>query len=129
MVVALNDSMNKNIELNTLKTQAEKKQLIAQFNPHFLFNTLETIRYLILIKPSEASELILKTIRDNGYGINEDKLIEIHKMIKEKDNNSTHQGIYNVFKRLYLVYENDLIFEIESNNKGTMIFVSFPRGV
>lgn len=221
MVMALNTSMNRNIELNTLKTQAEKKQLIAQFNPHFLFNTLETIRYLIMTKPNEASELILKTtqllryslhqadelvllrndleytqlycdiqktrfaekfdyafelselilnqrvpklmlqpiiensiihgfkkknhlvvhieghvdnervmltIKDNGFGINDDKLSEINEMIKNKSNNSSHQGIYNVFKRLYLVYEDDLVFEIESNDSGTRIFVSFPRG-
>jgi len=221
MVMALNDSMNRNIELNTLKTQAEKKQLIAQFNPHFLFNTLETIRYLILSKPTEASDLILKTtqllryslhqadelvllkhdleytriyceiqktrfaekfeyvleindgilnqkvpklllqpiiensiihgfkqknkltvnvvgianndrillsISDDGYGISEEKLNEIKKMILDKKNNTNHQGIYNVYKRLYLVYEDKLEFDIQSNENGTVFNVSFPRG-
>lgn len=221
MVMALNDSMNRNIELNILKTQAEKKQLIAQFNPHFLFNTLETIRYLILSKPTEASDLILKTtqllryslhqadelvllkhdleytriyceiqktrfaekfeyvleindgilnqkvpklllqpiiensiihgfkqknkltvnvvgiakndrillsISDDGYGISEDKLNEIKKMILDKKNNTNHQGIYNVYKRLYLVYEDKLEFDIQSNENGTVFNVSFPRG-
>ena len=221
MVIALNDSMNRNIELNILKTQAEKKQLIAQLNPHFLFNTLEIIRYLILTKPNEASDLILRTtqllryslhqadelvllkhdleytriyceiqktrfaekfeyyldikdeilnqkvpklllqpiiensiihgfkqknkltvsvlgfaqedrimlsIRDDGYGISEDKLIEIKKMISDKKNNTNHQGIYNVYKRLYLVYEEKLEFDIQSNENGTIFNVSFPRG-
>jgi sensor histidine kinase YesM len=221
MVIALNDSMNRNIELNSLKTQAEKKQLIAQFNPHFLFNTLETIRYLILTKPNEASDLILRTtqllryslhqadelvllkhdleytrlyceiqktrfaekfeytldihdeilsqkvpklliqpiiensiihgfkqrnnlnvsvkgyfeddrlviyIIDNGFGIGNDKLKEIKRMITDKNNNSNHQGIYNVYKRLYLVYEDKLEFDIQSNENGTTIKVSFPRG-
>lgn len=221
MVIALNDSMNRNIELNTLKTQAEKKQLIAQFNPHFLFNTLETIRYLILTKPAEASDLIMRTtqllryslhqadelvllkhdleytrlyceiqktrfaekfdyslmlsdaileqkvpklllqpiiensiihgfkhknklsvivlgriesdrivlsISDNGHGIGIDKLEEINKMIQNKNNDSNHQGIYNVYKRLYLVYEDQLEFDIQSNENGTVFNVSFPRG-
>ena len=221
MVMALNDSMNRNIELNILKTQAEKKQLIAQFNPHFLFNTLETIRYLILSKPAEASDLILRTtqllryslhqadelvllkhdleytriyceiqktrfsekfeytldlnneilnqkvpklllqpiiensiihgfkqknkltvsvvgiiqndrillsISDDGYGISNEKLNEIKKMIIDKKNNTNHQGIYNVYKRLYLVYEDKLEFDIQSNENGTVFNVSFPRG-
>jgi len=221
MVIALNDSMNRNIELNSLRTQAEKKQLIAQFNPHFLFNTLETIRYLILTRPSEASDLILKTtqllrysihqadelvllkhdleytrlyceiqktrfaekfeyslnihddvlnqkvpkliiqpiiensiihgfkqrnelhvsvngffendrlviiISDNGNGFSKDKLSEIRRMIINKNNNTNHQGIYNVYKRLYLVYEDKLEFDIQSNENGTQIKVSFPRG-
>ena len=221
MVIALNDSMNRNIELNSLKTQAEKKQLIAQFNPHFLFNTLETIRYLILSRPKEASELILRTtqllryslhqadelvllkndleytriyceiqktrfaekfnytldlnedileqkvpklmiqpiiensiihgykqkdslevivkgrmisdrveisISDNGQGISQDKLIEIQEMIQNKTNHSNHQGIYNVYKRLYLVYEDRLKFDIISDANGTVFNVSFPRG-
>lgn len=222
MVIALNESMNKNIELNALKTQAEKKQLIAQFNPHFLFNTLETIRYLILTTPEEASNLILKTtqllryslhqadelvllkndleytrlyceiqktrfaekfdynlnlsaeilnqrvpklmlqpiiensiihgfkkknrlevhvegtiqdnricliIKDNGQGISLDMLEDINRIILTKENSSNHQGIYNVYKRLYLVYEDELVFEIQSSTMGTEIKVSFPRGI
>jgi sensor histidine kinase YesM len=221
MVIALNESMNRNIELNALKTQAEKKQLIAQFNPHFLFNTLETIRYLILTTPEEASNLIFKTtqllryslhqadelvllkndleytrlyceiqktrfaekfdynlnlseeilnqmvpklmlqpiiensiihgfkkknrlevnvegtiqdnricliIKDNGQGISIDKLEDINRIILNKENSSNHQGIYNVYKRLYLVYEDELVFEIQSSTMGTEIKVSFPRG-
>ena len=75
----------------------------------------------------EKDRLVINII-DNGLGISNDKLIEIKKMIIEKKNNSNHQGIYNVYKRLYLVYEDKLEFDIQSNENGTSISVSFPRG-
>ena len=49
-------------------------------------------------------------------------------MIQNKTNHSNHQGIYNVYKRLYLVYEDRLKFDIISDANGTVFNVSFPRG-
>ncbi len=37
---------------------AEQKQLESQFNPHFLFNTLETIRFMVELMPKEAVHVI-----------------------------------------------------------------------
>jgi LytS/YehU family sensor histidine kinase len=41
-------------------TQAELRALHAQINPHFFFNTLNTIRYFVRINPDEARELLIK---------------------------------------------------------------------
>ncbi|VBB05953.1 signal transduction histidine kinase internal region [Lucifera butyrica] len=43
-----------------LASRAELKALYAQINPHFLFNTLNTISSLIRTKPDLARELLLK---------------------------------------------------------------------
>jgi two-component system sensor histidine kinase LytS len=43
-----------------LVSRAELKALYAQINPHFLFNTLNTITSLIRTKPDLARELLLK---------------------------------------------------------------------
>lgn len=37
---------------------SEQKQLESQFNPHFLFNTLETIRFMVELMPKEAVHVI-----------------------------------------------------------------------
>ena len=37
---------------------AERKQLESQFNPHFLFNTLQTIRFMVELRPKEAVHVI-----------------------------------------------------------------------
>lgn len=42
-----------------LRTTAEIKQLESQFNPHFIFNTLEVIRCLIKLNPADAERMIL----------------------------------------------------------------------
>lgn len=43
-----------------LASKAKMKALYAQINPHFLFNTLNTITSLIRTKPDQARELLLK---------------------------------------------------------------------
>lgn len=46
--------------LNQLKTEAELKALRAQINPHFLFNTLNTIASFYRTKPEDARTLLIK---------------------------------------------------------------------
>ncbi|MEM9776628.1 MAG: histidine kinase, partial [Chloroflexota bacterium] len=40
-------------------TQAELRALRAQINPHFLFNSLNTIRYFVRTSPEQARQLLL----------------------------------------------------------------------
>jgi LytS/YehU family sensor histidine kinase len=47
-------------EMRTLATEAELRALRAQIDPHFLFNALTTIGYLIQQTPPRA----LKTLMD-----------------------------------------------------------------
>ena len=45
-------------KLKTLAAQAELKTLRAQINPHFLFNSLNTVASLVSIDPAKAEEAI-----------------------------------------------------------------------
>lgn len=57
------DSIRELVEANkqeiTLRTTAEIRQLESQFNPHFIFNTLEVVRCLIWLEPAKANRMIL----------------------------------------------------------------------
>ena len=60
-------------EINTLAAQAELRALRAQINPHFLFNALTTIGYLIRSAPSRAMDTLMRlttllrsTLRSEG---------------------------------------------------------------
>ena len=65
---------SRNLELLRQSTEMEMRQLEAQFNPHFLYNTLESIRYSIKLDPQAADRIILKltgllrySIRDSQH--------------------------------------------------------------
>ncbi|MEG0506778.1 MAG: histidine kinase [Longicatena sp.] len=60
----------RNAELHYVSKVSEMKQLEAQFNPHFLYNTLETIRYSILMDDGIASDMIIKLTKILRYSIN-----------------------------------------------------------
>ena len=47
-------------EISRLATEAELRALRAQLNPHFLFNALTTIGFLIRTEPERAVETLLK---------------------------------------------------------------------
>lgn len=70
LIYEINSLHEKNNELDRLRRQSEIKQLEAQFNPHFIYNTLDVIRYTIIIEPKIASDLILKLTELLRYSIN-----------------------------------------------------------
>lgn len=64
--------INKEEEMK--RTTAEIRQLEAQFNPHFVFNTLELIRCLIKLDPHAANQMILDFSALLRYSISPDAL-------------------------------------------------------
>ena len=65
----LNALISRNQQLLELKNNAQIKQLEAQFNPHFLYNSLETIRYLIPYDQGKAQDMILYVTQLLRYSI------------------------------------------------------------
>lgn len=59
-----------NNELIERKRRMEIKHLEEQFNPHFIFNVLETLRYEILIDAKQASEMVVAFASLMRYSIN-----------------------------------------------------------
>jgi len=70
MTQQLDNLIQHNAELNEFSKESQIRQLLAQFNPHFLFNSLETIRYLIVQEPKLATEFIVKITELLRYSIN-----------------------------------------------------------
>ena len=194
----------------------------SQFNPHFLFNTLESIRYLVKFNPKVADKTVVNlskllrysiqntvdtvkfkeefdfakrhieimkvrfgerlefndnisedvkevsvpkmviqpivenavkygfgedvevlkvgisayiksgkvyvTVRDDGVGIEKYLLKELVVNLKEKYNLSDHIGLYNVHKRIELLYGSEYGLEIKSETgKGTEVVLVLPE--
>lgn len=70
MLDEVNELNKHNIELANVRRITEIKQLEAQFNPHLIYNTLETIRYGMMLDPKLASDLIVKLTRILRYSVN-----------------------------------------------------------
>ena len=70
------DSIEELMERNVLQAQetavSRVRQLEAQFNPHFLFNTLENVRFMVRLDPKAADTMILCLSRLLRYSIKSD---------------------------------------------------------
>lgn len=53
-----------------LTAKAEMRQLESQFNPHFLFNTLENIKYMVKLDPAAAVRMLIALSALLRYSIN-----------------------------------------------------------
>ncbi|MFT4143467.1 MAG: sensor histidine kinase [Mobilitalea sp.] len=58
MLDSLKEQVNRNTEMGKLVALTQIKQLESQFNPHFLFNTLENIRFMCKLHPDSASKMV-----------------------------------------------------------------------
>ena len=70
MLNKLNSEIKLNKELSETNLIFEKKKLDSQFNPHFLYNSLETIRYSMLFDVKETEKYILELNSILRYSIN-----------------------------------------------------------
>lgn len=59
----------KEAELKALVKESELNSLKSQINPHFLFNSLNSISSLTMIQPSKAQEMIIKLSEFLRYSI------------------------------------------------------------
>lgn len=69
MLDSIKELNKKNTELLKLNSHIEMEQLTAQINPHFLYNTLETISILVYVNPDQASELIQRLTQILRYSV------------------------------------------------------------
>lgn len=69
-ITKLND---RNTELLKLNSTIEINHLTAQINPHFLYNTLEIIRNLLIFDKDHAGKLIIQLTKVLRYSINNTK--------------------------------------------------------
>lgn len=202
------------------KFLSELKQLEMQFNPHFMYNTLENIKFMIKLDPAAAQQtivylsevlrysidksvsqvcleddikyienylFILKTrfskqfsfniemsdsacralvpkliiqpmiensvkygfdlngaldiritaqtangrtvitVTDNGGGMETDELSAVQKMLRAKHNTTAHIGLYNVHRRIHLLYGSRYGVDIQSKKGyGTTVRIVLP---
>jgi hypothetical protein len=66
---SVRENMVKESELKALVKESELNSLKSQINPHFLFNSLNSISSLTMIEPAKAQEMIIKLSEFLRYSI------------------------------------------------------------
>ena len=221
MLAGLKEQIRQNQELAENAAFSQVKQLESQFNPHFLFNTLDNIRFMAKIDAAAADKMIVSlsgllrySIRemreevpvkedldnlqnylnilqirfnkrfaysrdvaediyeclipklliqpllenavkygfgtkekltvcirgyqmqeklifvceDDGAGIENDQLKEIQSNLREDSNNTAHYGLYNIHRRIRLMYKGDYGLDISSKkDEGTVVRLTIPK--
>lgn len=74
----------KNLQLQATKKEIELNKLKSQLNPHFIFNSMNTIRALIDEEPAKAKKSItqLSNILRNTLTMDKHELIPMHQELK-----------------------------------------------
>ena len=65
----LKEQMENNQKMTELLALAQTKQLESQFNPHFLYNTLENIRYMCKLEPATAERMVFSLSKLLRYSL------------------------------------------------------------
>lgn len=56
----LDEKLKEETRLKELVTQTQLNELKSQINPHFLFNSLNSVSYLTMSEPAKAQEMVIK---------------------------------------------------------------------
>lgn len=99
---------------------SEMRRLESQFNPHFLFNTLENIKFMVKLDPGAAQRMLMDLSRILRYSIKGEE----RKVRLQEDLSYTHSYMeiqqYRFGKRL--VYEESIPDEVKDCRIPRLLF-------
>lgn len=129
----LQDKLKIEGELHNLVNEAELNALKSQINPHFLFNSLNSISSLTITDPDKAQDMVIKLSDFLRYSLSHDKN-EKASLQEEFENLKRYLDIEKVRfgKRLNFVSkvpENCINFEIPNMILQPLIENSIKHGV
>lgn len=96
MIDSMHKQMEENKELALHAAFAQVKQLESQFNPHFLFNTLDNIRFMIHIDANAADKMITSLSKLLRYSIHDSG-----EEISVKEDMENIQSYFNILQIRY----------------------------
>lgn len=99
--------MNRELELQNLLKDSELRMLKSQINPHFIFNSLNSVSALTISKPENAREMVIKLSDFLRYSLGKDS-IEMNSLKQEVENASLYLDIEKVRFGSKLQFEKEI---------------------
>ena len=112
MLDRLNELIRRNQELSDIRRINEIKKLEAEFNPHFLFNVLETLKYSIIINPKEAQDIIMSLSRILRHSVRDEENILFK---KDLDYIEDYLKLHKIRFKENLNYSINITDEVENS--------------
>ncbi len=116
----LQEKLKRESELQNLVKEAELNALKAQINPHFLFNSLNSVSSLTMASPQKAQEMVIKLSDFLRYSLSSDRK-SITSMENEFNNISRYLDIEKVRFGKRLKFIADIPEECLSSNVPSLI--------
>lgn len=73
----------------------------------------------------EGGNLLIR-VSDEGRGLTEERLAQIRQMLGETHNDSRHNGLYNIHRRVVLTYGEGYGVSVNNGEKGAVFGVCIP---
>ena len=129
----LQEKIKKEVELKALVKEAELNALKSQINPHFLFNSLNSISSLTITNPDKAQEMLIKLSEFIRYSLKHDN-IEQSSFKLELENIQKYLDIEKIrfgerLKYVRVIDENCLNFNIPNMLLQPLIENAIKHGV
>jgi len=103
----LQEKITSEIKLKEMVKEAELNLLKSQINPHFLFNSLNSISSLTITNPEKAQDMIIKLSDFMRYSISQNN-IELTTLSLELQNIQRYLDIEQIRFGSKLIYFNDV---------------------
>ena len=101
--------------------------LIENAIQYGLSGASEKRKLLIIIRAHIENEKLVITVTDDGCGMDDEKVSELHELLSERTRTTNHFGLYNIAKRIRLLYGEKSGMIVKSTLKrGTSVTIFFP---
>lgn len=104
----MQERLNRELELQNLLKDSELRMLKSQINPHFIFNSLNSISALTISKSESAREMVIKLSDFLRYSLGKDS-VEMNTLEEEIKNASLYLDIEKVRFGSKLNFEKEVL--------------------
>ncbi|WEK55470.1 MAG: sensor histidine kinase [Candidatus Cohnella colombiensis] len=127
--IRFNDRLSYSFELDQEADQALVPKLLLQaiIENAIKYGYMHQENLFISIRGRVHNQDLVFEITDDGYGMNPERLSQIREILQDTNNHTPHIGLYNIHRRLMLLYGEGYGVQVDSElGVGTCVTLTIP---